>query len=477
MSPFIGRKTELSILEDQLKKRVASLVVVRGRRRIGKSRLIEEFSKAYQSYIFTGIPPTKETTKQSQINEFARQLKLLFSIPNIHFEDWGDLFWYLADKLPKKRVILVFDEISWMGSKDPDFLGKLKMAWDLYFKKNNELMLILCGSVSAWIEKNIIAGTGFVGRISCTLTLGELSLSESNEFFRANQHLSNYEKFKLLAVTGGIPRYLEEMRIELSAEQNIKKTCFSSQGFLFNEFNQVFHDIFLSRSTNYYKTMLSLIEQNQDPLRLSRYIEADLNSVISNQFNELVLAGFLARDYTWDLKSQKISKLSTYRLKDNYCRFYLKYIAPHRHQIEAGSFEKKSLTSLPGWSTIMGFQFENLILNNRLKIWAHLEISPDEIVFDNPFFQNKTSKQNGCQIDYLIQTKFCNLYVCEIKFSSTEIKHTVINEVQDKISNLKKPRGFSCRPILIHVNGITDKVRDSGFFSHIIDFGQLLQIS
>lgn len=473
---FIGRKKELAILEDQLKKKVASLVVLRGRRRIGKSRLIEEFGQSYEMYLFTGLPPTQSTTMISQQQEFLRQIRRQFKTPLLSFEDWGDIFWYLAEKLQNRRIILVFDEISWMGSKDPDFLGKLKTAWDQHFKKNPALMLILCGSVSAWIEKNIISSTGFVGRLSCTLTLSELSLSESNQFFMSQkENMSGYEKFKLLSVTGGVPRYLEELRPTLSAEQNLKKICFSPEGFLFNEFNQIVSDLFLCRTALYHKALAALIEKNLEPSSLSRVIETQLNSSASEYFKELVLAGFLARDYAWDFKTGKVSKLSTFRLKDNYTRFYLKYILANQHKIENHAFQEKSLSLLPGWSTIMGLQFENLILNNRHTLAEFLEISADEMIWDNPVFQRKTSKQAGCQVDYLIQTKYNTLYLCEIKFSLSVIPYSIIEEVQEKIKRLSKPKGFSVRPVLIHVNGVSPQVIEADYFSKILDFNDFLK--
>src|SRR3990167_5897184 len=119
----------------------------------------------------------------------------------------------------------------------------------MYFKKNQSLILILCGSASAWIEKNILSSTGFVGRISYRLTLEELSLSESNQFWTGKSaHISAYEKLKILSVTGGIPRYLEEIKPQLSAEENIKQMCFVKGGPLVNEFDEIFSDIFSKRS-------------------------------------------------------------------------------------------------------------------------------------------------------------------------------------------------------------------------------------
>jgi AAA+ ATPase superfamily predicted ATPase len=475
VSRFIGRKRELSILQGLTQKTTASLVVIKGRRRIGKSRLIQEFSKNFKTYIFSGIPLTPATTKESQIKEFVRQMRPMFNLPDINFTDWGDVFWFLGDKLKNRRKILVLDEISWIGSKDPDFLGKLKNFWDLQLKNNDKLMLILCGSVSSWIDKNILQSTGFVGRISSTITLTELSINECNEFWGTRKEsISAYEKFKLLAVTGGIPRYLEEIRPDIPAEQNIRTICFSREGYLFNEFDQIFSDVFLTRSDFYKKVLIILADGGSEPVEICKKIGRSLNSITSEYFSELLQAGFISRDYTWHIKTGEASKLSHCRLKDNYLRFYLRYIAPYKNRINEGTFNNKSITSLPGWSTIMGLQFENLVLNNRHKIWHLLGLAPDEVIWDNPFFQNRTSKYLGCQIDYLIQTKYNNLFICEIKLSSSPVRKNIIAEVEEKISKLQKPKGFSYRPVLIHVNGVNEEVCEQNYFSNIIDFSDLL---
>jgi hypothetical protein len=122
----------------------------------------------------------------------------------------------------------------------------------------------------------------------------------------------------------------------------------------------------------------------------------------------------------------------------------------------------------------MGLQFENLVLNNRFSLHRLLNIQRSDIICENPYFQRKNKTQEGCQIDYLIQTKFDTLYVCEIKFSKNPVGTEVIKELQEKINRLKRPKGFSCRPVLIQVNGVTDELMDEDFFSSVVDFGQLL---
>jgi hypothetical protein len=122
----------------------------------------------------------------------------------------------------------------------------------------------------------------------------------------------------------------------------------------------------------------------------------------------------------------------------------------------------------------MGLQFENLVINNALFIFKLLNISLEDILVAGPYFQKAGSRKKAVQIDYLIQTRFRNLYVCEVKFRQGVIGKEVIEEVEEKISSLKTPKGFSCRPVLIHVNGVSEEVVESGFFARIIGFSDLL---
>jgi hypothetical protein len=207
---------------------------------------------------------------------------------------------------------------------------------------------------------------------------------------------------------------------------------------------------------------------------ICKALEYSKSSTLLEYLDDLIAAGFISRDYTWLVKSGKSSRLSHFRLSDNYLRFYLKYISPNKDRILRDGFESEAISSLPGWNTIMGLQFENLVLKNRKKIWKALGIKAADIVADNPYFQNQTTAKKGCQIDYLIQTRFNTLFACEIKFSSQTIKSDVIPEIKEKLSRIALPKRFSCWPILIHVNGVNDSVADSGYFTKIIDFSLLL---
>ena len=189
-----------------------------------------------------------------------------------------------------------------------------------------------------------------------------------------------------------------------------------------------------------------------------------------------MLSGYVEKDHTWSLKSGKESRLYQYRLSDNYLRFYLKNIEPNKNKIAKEQITNLSLTRLPGWESMMGLQFENLILRNRHHIHKKLHIDPSDIVYDNPFFQRKTTRQSGCQIDYLIQTRFQTLYLCEIKFSRNKVSSKIIEEVKKKKIRLKVPKGFSILPVLIHVNGYSPIIEEKDFFLEIIDFSEFLNI-
>ncbi|EKD74658.1 MAG: ATPase family protein [uncultured bacterium] len=474
--PFVGRSQELHALNDLLQKKTASLVVIKGRRRIGKSRLVQEFASNKKYYVFSGLPPTENTTAQSQRDEFSRQLATQAGLPEISADDWSKLFLLLAEKTKTGRVIILFDEISWMGSKDPDFLGKIKNSWDLYLSKNPTLIFILCGSVSFWIEKNIINSTGFLGRISLKLTLDELSLPECNLLL---QHLgfnrSSFEKLLILSITGGIPWYIEQVRPNHSSLENIKRLCFEKEGLFVDEFRFIFHDLFGRRGDICKKIVEYLSEGSAEYSEIVSKLNYHSSGSLSEYLNDLMISGFISRDYVWVLKSGKDAlRLSKFRLSDNYLRFYFKYISPRLSRIRKNQFSDLSLLSLPNWDGIMGLQFENLVLKNRKKIHGILGLKAEEIIADNPYYQRKTKKQEACQIDYFIQTRYNTLFSCEIKFSRKEINSSVISEVKKKIEKLALPKDFACLPVLIHANGASQEIQESNYFFRIINFSEML---
>lgn len=275
-------------------------------------------------------------------------------------------------------------------------------------------------------------------------------------------------------MTGTVPLYLEQIKPNLPAEKNIQDLCFTKGSLLVREFDEIFSDLFSRAKARHKEIIISLANGPKELKQICKELGKSMGGLFTKYLDELIEASFIKRDFTWDLKSGKEKKLSRYRLSDNYLRFYLKYIAPNRSAIEKGGFSTL-ITQLPGWESIMGLQFENLVVHNRKTLWKILGISPEEIIMDGPFFQHPTVKQPGCQIDYMIQTRFHTLYLCEIKFSKDAVGNEILEEMEGKRKKFKVPRNCSIRPVLIHVNGVKERVVDERYFDKIVDFGELLR--
>lgn len=478
MSIFLGRKQELSRLSRLKRLKKASLVVIKGRRRIGKSTLVEEFAKGKRFISLSGLPPASGITKQKQRDEFGDQLCAQLGLPRVTFSTWSDAFRFLGSQIKNEEVILLFDEISWMGGLDPTFLGSLKTWWDQEASKKQGLTLILCGSISIWIEKNILRSTGFVGRIALVIHLKPLSIQESICFLRKKGfHGSIYEVLKILSVTGGIPWYLDLIDPKESADQNIYELCFESASQLVNEFQTIFHDLFEKKGEVYRKILQVLIDGMKTQQEIREILNLKEGGTLSNQLKNLVAAGFISEHYQWSLKKGTTGKQKLYRLSDCFLRFQLKYVEPYRDLIEQGSYKKAATGKLPGWDSMMGFQLESLLLTNREFLFHALGIDPSIVTRDNPFIQAPTTRRKGCQIDYLIQTKLNNLIICEFKFSKNELSSSILNELKEKCETLSIPRGFGKAPALFHIGGVSPKIEESPFFYRVIDLRDLLEDS
>lgn len=474
---FIGRKKELEQLRSQHNRRKPSLAVIKGRRRVGKSYLVNFFASTCPEnklWDFTGIAPKDDTDAQSQRDHFARELVAHLKCPPFTFNDWSDAFDNLREHI-KPRDIILFDEISWMGSKDPNFIPKLKAWWD---KQKDPILVVFCGSVSTWIEENILKSTAFFGRINLTMTLEPLPIADANKLLLASGFKgSDYDTYRLLSILGGIPWYLEQAESGHTVNDIIKTLCFDPSGLLVLEFDRIFHDLFNGKGS-YYKRILNSLESGAKTLADVRK-DADFphSGTLSTLMEHLIIAGFVQKQQLWSFKTKKPLKQSLYYICDPYMRFYLKVIEPQRNKIDLNGFDNTPISSLPGFDSHTGLQLEQLLLQNRNLLLNSLGINPIDVVASGPFRQSKTTTKAGCQIDFLVQTATKNLFVCEFKFKFTELKMEVISESEEKIKELKAPRGYAVIPVLFHISGVSYNVADSQYFYRIIDIADFLRDS
>ena len=165
-------------------------------------------------------------------------------------KDWHDAFKALADhilEVPKNnKVVLFFDEFPWMATQNSKLLQNLEYFWNQYWSKDSRIKLIICGSASGWILKNIINNKkGLYNRVTKTIHLEPFNLNEAKKYLISRGiRLNNNQIAELYMVVGGIPHYLAQIEKGLSATQAIERLAFSTDSFLLGEFDKLYATLF-----------------------------------------------------------------------------------------------------------------------------------------------------------------------------------------------------------------------------------------
>ena len=450
---FYGRTSQLDRFMALWRKPVPSLVVCRGRRRIGKSTLVREFARRSGGLFLTleGLAPDDYMTNTKQLASFREQLASQTGRKVPRLRDWSEAFRQLdaALDVPGRKVVLL-DEVSWMACRDRTFPAKLKMAWDNLFHERPDLVLFVCGSVSTWIRKNILASRGFVGRIALDTVVDELPLPDCIGFWGGRAARAGArEILDILSVTGVVPRYLEEIDPGLPADENVRRLCFLPDGYLFREFSELFNDV-LSRTAPLKRRILeALTERHLGGVELAQRLGVERNGHLSDVLDELETAGFVAKADGLNPETGRRSRVDRYRIRDNYTRFFLRYVAPRLPEIRAGTFAFAGVGLLPGWDAMMGLQFENLVLNNFAALAPLMNLEGKLIVSAAPFRCTRTSRGGGVQIDLLVQTEG-TAHVVEIKRTRGELGEEVAREIKAKAERLPVRPGVAVRTALVY---------------------------
>ncbi len=472
---FFGREEELEALEALWRKPVSSLVTCRGRRRIGKSTLIAEFAARSRARFIeiAGEEPTPKPTNETQLRAFSKQLAEQSSWTGGKIGDWFDAFRFLDQELDDRKTVVLLDEVSWMGGRDPDFPGELKTAWDRRFKKHRRLVLVVCGSVSTWIEENILNNTGFVGRASLNLDVGELPLRDCVKFWGEKaSRTAPREILDILSVTGGVPRYLEDVDPGLSAAENIRRLCFLPKAPLRDDCSKIFHSVFGPEA----ETKKAILEALADgPLGVSELADRlgrERNGYLCRHLGQLTIAGFVAEDAGRNPETGRPLRLTRFRLRDNYTRFFFKCIRPNGPVIDSGAFSPLSPEAIPGWDSILGLQFENLVIGNLSALLPLLGMKGVLLSSAAPYRQKAGRRKAGCQIDLLLQAGR-TVCVVEIK-RRRQIGREIEDEVAAKIAALRLPRGITVRAALVYDGELAPSVEARGFFDALVPASRLL---
>ena len=471
---FTGREYYLDCLDSLWRKGSSSLAVVSGRRRIGKSTLVEPFAARSNCRFveIEGLAPDPKMTNERQLANFCERLARATGTPEAKADSWAKAFDALDAAVPRNaRAVVFLDEISWMGGYDPAFPALLKNAWDTQLSRRSRLILVLAGSVSAWIQDNILRSKAFVGRISLDITLPELPLANCRAFWgRKADRTPTRDLVDVLSVTGGVPKYLQEIDPSLPPDENIRRLCFRPEGYLFKDFDSIFGDVFGAAAAKR-RILGALVGGPASASELAARFGVESNGHFSDDLRDLELAGFVASSAGKNPETGGAIREVRYRLRDNYTRFYLKFVEPKREAIANGLFRFTTLERLPGWESIMGLQFENLVLNNLRTLCPLVGLGGRLVTSAAPYVRRRSASSPGVQIDLLVQTPK-SMYVVEVK-RRDRIGESVEAEVQAKVERLRPPRGIAVRTVLVYDGILAPEVEESGYFDYLVPVERL----
>jgi len=329
--------------------------------------------------------------------------------------------------------------------------------------------------VSSWIKDNFIDNGAYVGRRSLDVVVRELPLSECVKFWGDSaQRMASREILDVLSVTGGVPRYLEEIDSGLSAAENIRRLAFLPNSVLRVDFDDMFNDVITRQPKFASMVMRTLVDGAKGVTEIAEEIGAEKSGRISHALDDLVESGFLSSDPGKNPETGKDVRKRRFRLKDNYSRFYLKYVEPAKDTIDAGSFAFVGMEQLAGWGPIEGLQFENLVINNYRDILPFLHLDKTLLLSAAPYRRvaSARSRKKGVQIDLLLQTRmsFC---LVEIK-RRLQIGREVVDEMREKVRRFSPPKGISVRTALVYDGELAPSVEADGYFDAIVPVRRLL---
>ncbi|MBD3203577.1 AAA family ATPase [Candidatus Woesearchaeota archaeon] len=351
---FVNRRYELGYLEKEYNNRGAKFAVIYGRRRIGKTRLIEEFIKNKQSIYYLAA----QEKDYQQIQELKNIIADFFNdkfLQNTSVKEWKQLFSYLKKIWPKKkRIIFAIDEITYIIKENPSFPSYLQKFWDTFLSKTNTY-LILSGSMVGLILKSVLSKESpLYGRRTSQIELDEFSLNEAAEFMPEKDI---EEKIKFYSVTGGVPKYLEFIQGHDSFDHFLLNNFFNKEGFFYKEGIFLISQEFNEPST--YIDILKAISQGNTKLnKIGNFVGIE-NKKISSYLNILTNLNFVKRIIPVTANEKKF-RGAFYMINDTFLTFWHRFVNPYRSLIEMRRQDEILKKAQNDINSHIGFEFEKI---------------------------------------------------------------------------------------------------------------------
>jgi len=413
MIALIGRKEEQRILQKALTSSESEMVAVIGRRRVGKTFLVDTVCKDHLVFEITGLQnkPMKKQLRnfQDQLTEFSGAT-LPIKLPADWLEAFQLLRTYLKTVVGNQKKVIFFDELPWLATHKSGFLSAFGYFWNSWATKQN-IVVVICGSAASWMIQKVVNNTGGLhNRITKRIYLEPFTLAETATYLQSrNIDFNYYQIVQLYMAMGGIPHYLKEVENGRSAIQNIDAICFSKNGLLRDEFLRLYPSLF-TNAEKHFAIVRALATKRQGLTRkeLSRLAKISDGGGLSKVLKELLHSGFISIFPTLGKKQR--GKL--YRLTDEYSLFYLQFIENKEHQ---GKQIWQHLSQSPEYRAWSGYAFESICLKHIEQIKEALKIG-GIYSFASSFYKQGSDTQRGVQIDLLIDRNDQVINLFEIKF-------------------------------------------------------------
>jgi hypothetical protein len=410
-SDMIGREKERRILRGMADSGEAELVVVYGRRRVGKTYLVNETFPEGFSFKYTGIA---NITAAEQRREFQKVLRAYGWTGDAEIGNWFDAFDALRSLVGQsdgsgRRILLFFDEMPWMDNKHSDFVPALENFWNGWACTMKSIMLIICGSAASWITKRIFRNKGgLYNRTTRQIHLLPFTLAECHALAQSRDILMNaHELIESYMIFGGIPYYLRMLERGYGFAQNVDEMCFAEGAPLRTEFNRLFDSLF-SSPEKYVEVVEAINAQKRgiDRERIAQSVSFGNGGNLTRILAELEASGFIRRYKPYG----KARRGALYQLVDPFAAFHLDFLRtvdnPHYWSSFTGNARYHA------WS---GYAFEQVCLAHVEGIKRALGVSG--VLSDVSAWRSSSSHERGAQVDLVIDRNDQVINLCEMKYS------------------------------------------------------------
>ena len=438
---FIGREKEQQLLNEYISSDQSEFIAVYGRRRVGKTFLIQHVIGNDYAFYVAGM---NNVSMRMQLKNFMQGIrKKKGSMPPA--ESWLDAFIALEDyleSLPDGRKIVFIDEMPWMDTPRSNFISGLEHFWNSWASWRDDIKLIVCGSATSWILNNLIKNRGGLhNRVTHKIPLKPFTLKECQEYFAARKfRLSTRQIAECYMVLGGVPFYLSKLTKTEGIAQNIDRLLFAEDGELHDEFNSLYNSLY-KNAARHIKIVTAIATKGKGLTRQELIEKTSLsdNGNFSQMLEELESCGFI-RSYVpfvsetarkrWAGATGIKNADTLYQLIDPFTLFHFQ-VMRRADSSDANYWSNNQNSHV--FSTWSGLAFEMLCLNHVEQIKVALGISG---ITTNVFSWFGKGDNRSAQIDMLIDRADNAINLCEMKFYSKAYPMSVKDEedIERKVS-------------------------------------------